>query len=341
MDKEIIYLTRFKIDPHGNGGDRRAAQIVNIYNPQIINLFTEDKKIKKTSLIFKILKKIPMALYHRYSKYIARSIGWQLSHYYYGNKIDKEGIKKIKNIKVNEIKKVIIDDPIYFPKAFKYLKDKHIYKIAMVHNIESLVRAQVYPMRQERLFVKEIQNLKDADEVITISREDSLLLNNFGIINTFLPYEPNQYIQNQMMKVKKARKNVKKKIGYLLFGTAANPTTYEGMLEFLQSWSKNKINKNLFVAGFATERIEELNRDLLSERITVLGTLSESELLDLLTKVTAVIVYQKSATGSLTKIPELLIAGVPIIGNCYALRTYYNMPGIIEFGSFHELEKIL
>jgi hypothetical protein len=39
----------------------------------------------------------------------------------------------------------------------------------------------------------------------------------------------------------------------------------------------------------------------------------------------------------LTKIPELLAAGVPVIINSHAARSHHNLPGILEFATFEQL----
>ena len=38
--------------------------------------------------------------------------------------------------------------------------------------------------------------------------------------------------------------------------------------------------------------------------------------------------FQPGATGALTRIPDLLLAGIPVIANSIAARSYYNLPGV-------------
>ena len=58
--------------------------------------------------------------------------------------------------------------------------------------------------------------------------------------------------------------------------------------------------------------------------------------MDALVKAKAVICYQVSGPGALTRIAEMLVANVPVMGNSHALRSYYNINGVIEFDSIEE-----
>jgi hypothetical protein len=57
--------------------------------------------------------------------------------------------------------------------------------------------------------------------------------------------------------------------------------------------------------------------------------------------VKAAIVYQECGSGALTKICEFLLAGVPVLANQHAARSYYNCSGVIEFASVAELPLLI
>jgi len=64
-------------------------------------------------------------------------------------------------------------------------------------------------------------------------------------------------------------------------------------------------------------------------------------LYELLADTRGCIVYQENGSGALTKIPELLIAGVPVIINSHAARSHHNLPGIFEFTALEQLGRQL
>ena len=72
-------------------------------------------------------------------------------------------------------------------------------------------------------------------------------------------------------------------------------------------------------------------------RIEVRGEVADAELDEILAETKGCIVYQDNGSGALTKIPELLTAGVPVIINSHAARSHHNLPGIFEFDSFEQL----
>ena len=68
---------------------------------------------------------------------------------------------------------------------------------------------------------------------------------------------------------------------------------------------------------------------------------SSEELEELFATALAVIIHQIPSAGALTKIPELLNAGVPVIVNENAARTYFNLPGVNVYQELGELPELL
>jgi hypothetical protein len=67
------------------------------------------------------------------------------------------------------------------------------------------------------------------------------------------------------------------------------------------------------------------------------GTLSDGELDRILTHIRGCIAYQTDGSGALTKICEFLMAGIPVIANSHAARSYYDVPGVVEFIRIEDL----
>ncbi|MFM6252168.1 MAG: glycosyltransferase, partial [Dolichospermum sp.] len=114
-----------------------------------------------------------------------------------------------------------------------------------------------------------------------------------------------------------------------------------GILELVKKL-KN-IEKNcsfeIQIAGFGTENLKnEIDN---SSRFKILGTLSNQELIDVMIKTSAVLLYQSYGLGSLTKIPEMLIAGIPIIANSIASRSYFDYNGILIYENNQELAELI
>ena len=61
----------------------------------------------------------------------------------------------------------------------------------------------------------------------------------------------------------------------------------------------------------------------------------------MLIEVDGIIIYQPPTTGALTRIPEMLLAGIPVYANFDAARNYFNVDGVIQYHSFEELLNVL
>jgi hypothetical protein len=92
------------------------------------------------------------------------------------------------------------------------------------------------------------------------------------------------------------------------------------------------------MAGFGSE---DFQSEIEAETVKVYGTVSSLELGRLLAGARALLMYQESATGVLTRIPEALLAGVPIIGNSIACRSALGFSGIHLFDGPSELADLL
>jgi hypothetical protein len=85
--------------------------------------------------------------------------------------------------------------------------------------------------------------------------------------------------------------------------------------------------------------MEELG--ILDENVKILGTVDDETLKDLLVRCKALIVSQKPSGGALTKLQEMRIAGVPVIGNKLSFRSYSNVAGFYPYFDFADLKALL
>jgi hypothetical protein len=348
LDNKCIYYSRFRVNPDYAGGDRRAAQIYRLlteFHPILKNVYTE-KKAEKDLLFHRLLKKSKkkIKIIDSAEKYLVTGGEyhlWDKSHkkyFYTMRNVSKRWANAL--IPDNNIFFATVDDPIYFLPLLKKLKEYKIPIVGMCHNIESLVLGQVKNGKQRNLFGKELNCYKLCDLVITMSREDYITLNNFKINAFFLPYYPVEKIKKRMLRVRDIRKS-KIKNDFLFIGTAKNKPTKKGLLSFVKAWNDHSfadLGENLLITGYDTE---DLRNNIKGKNIKLLGTLTNEELDYQLSTIKACICYQENGTGALTKIQEMLIAGVPVIANIHAARSYYDADGLIEFFSFEEFKESL
>ncbi len=337
MDNNCFYFSRFSATPNGDGGERRTAQLYEAFSfltPQL--LVSPSKKYTGPKLlrwyltgksICRILNPFSMTKYWAtgyklaVSRHYATAYGW--------NSI-------IKKHKPNVL---LVDDPIYFYPLISLAKKRGIKIVAFAHNIESLVPGQTSVKKELHLLTHEIKIFSLCDVVVTISPEDAYLLNNFNVETINFPYYPEKGILGQMIGIRQDRKKSNKS-GILLMGTAGNNPTFLGMKDVIDFWSYSEVYKKLgplIVAGFHTQKLEKF---INTETTEFLGTLSNKRLLETLSSVKACICFQKKGSGALTKIPELLIADVPVLANLHAARGYHNLDGIFEFDSLDQLLQI-
>lgn len=209
-------------------------------------------------------------------------------------------------------------------------------------NIESLVQA-----REERRgvpvsvsgFAAELKSWFGRAPAIVISQEEEWLLRGAGCRVSWLPYFPPERVERDLVAVRSSR-SAEAKGPVLILGSATNTPTREGMrrqLEVLRSCSELKSDRFL-LAGFGTEAFAN---DPLAENVEVLGGVEGTSLMRLMGCVRALWVHQEWGFGALTRIQEALIAGVPVIANRIAARSYHGVAGVHEYSSEKECMRLL
>ncbi len=209
------------------------------------------------------------------------------------------------------------------------------------HNLETLITQQVVNKWVMDLFQEELAILRECRLVITISREEDVLLQNCGIRTLYVPYYPVEPIMGRLCAIRESRKSSYRE-GVLMAGTTKNFPTREGMELAAAYWHKNRMERaagKLIIGGYKSEMYFDSRP--FGDSVDFRGTMTDEEMDDLLRRVKAVLCYQKSGAGALTRIGEMLIAGVPVLASTHAARSYYNMKGVIEFRELDELKEAL
>lgn len=338
----MLRIKKFDINASGHGGERRSAQINEIFGQSSIkdlsfNLLQGNRLAKIKSVIS------PLAI----SSSILKNMQKDLTFIQELRELVKLDyvIKQLDNSEwIDQYTAVIwestYDDQWFIPFLLKERYKKDIFSFP--HNIESLVPGQHSGIfsNQHSWFFNELNYLKQCDHVFTISEEEEWLLQTCGIRASHLPYYPIITIEDELKKIRQKRQSIPSQDSFLIVGSVTNIPTYNGMqslLEFISTtiWPDNV---EFIVAGFGTECFKQFGSN---KSIKVLGTVSKDKLNSLMAEVKLVLINQQSSTGVLTKIIEFLISGIPVVCNKASSRTYQSYNGVTVFSNFNELGGIL
>jgi len=334
----IIYFSRYRSDRVDNGGARRTAQLRQLlagYDVAFVSSLTSqspvtDESARKRDTLFDRVVRIVVRCSTR--KYSAEFGYWL----FFSDRLARRWVKALQ--KRSKPRLIFVDDPIFFPSLVSFCAERKIPVIAHCHNIETLSRGQVMPPYQQELFVRELALLAQCQAAVTISHEEAFLLRNLGISAVYLPYYPPASVEEQLLAVR-GRRDVTAVRDFLVLGSVTNVPTRTGVMRLLAAWQQldDHPKERLVVAGYGTEEL----RDLSVMGVDFCGAVTNEELAELLVKTRAAIVYQEEGSGALTRIGELLLAGVPVVANHHAARSWHHLPGVIEFDDLSALSSTL
>ena len=204
--------------------------------------------------------------------------------------------------------------------------------IALPHNLESFVTDAAFadPAHDVQAdLVAEVERLRLADAVFTIAAEERRLLEKQGLRPDYLPYYPDPVLADECTRIRQAR-TARGDGGspgpLLLLGSAFNPATAHGMrlqLEWLRAGDPPP--SGVMVAGFKTDA---MLADAVRPGVRLLGGVSREVLAELMEKCSALLIHTFGGAGAVTRIPEALLAGIPVIANENAARDAQDLPGV-------------
>lgn len=330
--KMLVCNTKFKLDPFSDGGSKRSVQIREVLERNGIPYVNDDFILPTNTPIVQLVK------------WAFRAVGFISRHY--PKKAIKSLPKYIRLVKYYALRiPIILDkyngqdvdflwentndrDMLYLLKATGHRV------IGMPHNIESLVRG-----KSAIALGAEVANLRHCDAVFTISKEETWLLRLMGLNAHYLPYYPPQAAESFLLAIRRKREQrIPKSCNvFTLLGSATNAPTRSGMQALMDYAATQDLPFKLIVAGYGTESLKPVT----NSQIIFRGTLSNEELEKLLIDVDGVIIFQPPTTGALTRIPEMLLAGIPVFANFNAVRNYFNISGIEQYNTFEELFMML
>jgi len=327
----ILHSSRFESNSTGHGGNRRTAQIKELISQA--GLESDDVKEVPTNRSDRYfaglysLSKYKLKFYpsHR----VLSSCGRQYKTY-------RESLRQH-----NGIKLILWEDTNNYTLPY-IAKQAGFNVLALPQNLESMVSGQRDSFTYQFLpgsFENEVKHLAKADSVFCISREEQWLLRLRGLEADYLPYYPPQPILLNLLELRRQREqSVPHR--FLILGTAHNPPTRIGMIEQIQ-WLK-KIGQSfrfvVDIAGYGTETLKEYCDDA---RFVLHGSVDIDKLNHLLSDAKAILVHQTAGVGALTRIPEMLIAGIPVIANANACRSAFSYSGVYCYDNSQELAGLM
>ncbi len=338
MENYILRDTYFKVDPNGDGGYRRTSQIDELIRSAEFGIsdIVKNLPLSSTSRWSRYINGIRMIVKHRFKIYPSYKMIGYCGYLYqkYQQALNQHRGKKILLWEENREQYYMI------PYA---AKDADFQIIAAPHNLESLFLENIDHFTHKSLpdsLKNEIKHLSLADVVFCISREEQWLLKLFGIDADFLPYYPPQSVLSNLLKVRQLRQPTQEN-KFLILGTAGNRITKMGIIELIKLLKiiQNKIEFKVDIAGYGTEILKKHCDDI--NLITLHGTVEPEKLNQLLISTKAVLIYQRSGVGALTRIPEMLIAGIPVIANSNACRSAFGYHGVYCYDNLDELAELM
>ena len=325
--KRIVCNTKFRLDPFSDGGSKRSVQIRELLKRNSIAFIDDPFTLPKNASRLQLAKLALRAISFIHRHYPNRIKS--LSRYihltkYYALRIPIV-LDKYKDQNVDFLWENTNDrDMLYLLKATGHKV------IGMPHNLESLVFSKSVEALEE-----EIDYLRHCDVVFAISKEETWLLRLLGLNAYYLPYYPPKDVESFLNSIRSKRelKAPNSRKSFLLLGSATNTPTRIGMQALIDYVSTQELTYNLLVAGYGTESLNKVT----NKSISFLGALSNEELEKMLIETDGVIIFQPPTTGALTRIPEMLTAGVPVYVNFDGARNYLGNEGIKLYISFEDL----
>jgi glycosyltransferase involved in cell wall biosynthesis len=173
---------------------------------------------------------------------------------------------------------------------------------------------------------------------ITICDEDALLVSKYCRSTLTLPYYPTRDRYYELLRLRRERETSEKK-HVLILGTVQNPPTRLGVEDLLKGFAQYRNNKSptteikVILAGHGTEAF----KTIAPNEIQVEGSVSNERLRELQLHARATLIHHPKTTGSLTRVVEALIGGIPVICNKNAARGHNGNHGLHVVDSVHDL----
>ena len=174
--------------------------------------------------------------------------------------------------------------------------------------------------------IGEMNSLRSTNLTLTISSEEAWLMRHHGINAHWAPYYPPTVVSSRMERIRQ-RRRTQPDGPILLIGSAVFPPNAAALRWTIETIAQSapSLAPRCVVVGNGTER---LSQEATAVGMKCLGRLDDDAFDRVLQTATAAIIFQQRGSGALTRIPELLLAGVPVIVNDHAGRSAHHLTGL-------------
>ena len=329
--KHFVYITRSIPNCFGGGDGRRAAQMVDLLSHLgALTVITQRDKAIPHETIELVEQDMSYAAYWR--------TGWW--HWVAERLKEAEHLVQYALQNLDPTAFYIIEDPLFFIPLIRHFEKNKISFWFHIHNIESLIGEHVHEGKKMVLFQKELNLLLKARCVICISQEEYWLLKQYGVHAVYFPYHPVKQVEKTLLDIRKIRTSSMPRSVCLITGSMGNTPTRLGYLKLLEIMREKhpELLGDVLVVGFGVNRYLS---DFKEYKVEIRSDVNWDEYQKILIRTRHCLCYQESGGGALCKIPEMLIAGIPVFANAIAARSYHNLTGVYEYQTISQLVSAL
>lgn len=235
---------------------------------------------------------------------------------------------------------VCVIEHIGFAALLPLNKSFGVATIACIQNIEALDTPAPLPRDQQRVSYQMAINLADELDVLAqcqerlfISRVETALVGGLGLPSAYYPYLPVGAIRNNLIEIARMREQQPPTPGlFLMLGSGGHTTTRHSFQWFVNQAQAHGLpdGVQVIVAGSKTDSL--LPEGAPVPGLQLRGWVEQVELDDLLVQAQAVLAPQTVGFGALTRLPELALAGIPVITSEHPTYAIQPPPGIAIAG---------
>jgi glycosyltransferase involved in cell wall biosynthesis len=328
----LLRWTRFASDPHGTGGEKRSAQIRAVCE----------------AAGFTLVDMQPAVFSPRWRSWLAGlrvrgRWGAQISVDHanvgllgYRARFYHEALARHRGAKL------LLWETTYDSLLPKLARAARFAVIALPHNLEAFVSEAVFSDPQYDPFPDlgaEVARLAHANAIFTISKEERWLLETRGLQPYHLPFFPDPVLREDCRRIRRSREAAAATDGrlggpLLILGSGFNPATARGMQCQLEWLARAGLPPDRVVV--AGPKTDVMLADSLFPGVRRMGMVPRETLEDLFTTCSALLLHTTGGAGALMRIPEALLAGVPVIANSNAARDQYGTAGVHVYDDLAE-----
>ena len=339
----VIILSRFDPSPVGNGGNHRSYQIqwdcIQAFGASNVTTVSRSRwwKQARSSLgRWGVLKwKLTQRLSHLYRNPGKAFVRGNLAIGRY--KIPGLIAHYRKLVGTIQRPAVCAIEDIGFSDFISINANCGIQTVACPHNIESLdagplrMHSKLYNLVRLTDFADEFGILSRCAERLFISKAETGLIGGLGLAARYYPYRPVGEIRQGLEIIRKRRERNQLVPGlFLMIGTAGHKSTATSFRWFIENAFRHGLPQGVkvIVAGTKTDQLDTTTGSP-PKAFEFRGWIEQAELDDLLSCAQGVLIPQLDGFGTLTRLSELVCAGVPVIASRHPMMAIDSIPSVV------------